>query len=67
MKGEKLIKVWFDSEGNAVSVKNKQNKKLEDMDYNPSEKRRIEDVAVLATNNWCQWRLVHGVWKCFPI
>ena len=63
-KGAKKLKVWFDENGNALSAKDKNNKPLDDDDYHPGESKRIKSHGVLASENWCRWRLVDGVWKC---
>ena len=66
-KEQWVLKVLIDAEGQVVDVKKKGSKgeeKLMDSDYSPDEKRRIDAVGVLATSNWCTWKLIGGRWVC---
>lgn len=65
-KKEVALKIEVNEDGQVISVKNKDGKELTDSDYSKDEKRRIDDVGVLATNNWCCWVKIDGVWHCIP-
>ena len=58
-----IIKVFVNGMGEVVGVKDMQDKNLEPGDYFDPNKR-LDNGAVLVTENYCRWQLVHGVWKC---
>ena len=67
--GKKLspvLQVFVDGNGEVVKVVNMLGNPLEEIDYE-KESRKIDEDAMLATENWCRWKLVAGKWKCVPV
>jgi hypothetical protein len=59
-----IIQIMVDGDGQVVDVKNLLGGPLTDNDYDPKEKRRLDKHAVVASENYCRWRLVGGRWVC---
>ncbi|MGA1865106.1 MAG: hypothetical protein ACMUHX_08595 [bacterium] len=61
-----VIQLFVDGNGKVVKVLNAMGEALTNADYAPNEQKRIDVDGVLASVNWCCWRLVDGQWKCGP-
>jgi hypothetical protein len=67
--GQKLspvIQLFVDANGRVVKVLNAMGEELTNADYAPDEQKRIDVDGVLASVNWCCWKLINGQWKCVP-
>ena len=62
-----VLKVLVDGNGRIVGAEDGFGNPLDEEDYEDSNGRRIDMDAVLATENWCRWKLVNGRWKCIPV
>jgi hypothetical protein len=61
-----VLKLYIDIKGRVVKATDMLDRELEDSDYCSDEQKRIDVHGVLASENWCCWQLVNGVWKCGP-
>lgn len=65
-----VLKVLIDGDGNVCSVTNMMDEKLTDNDYGnhpetgKPENKRIDQHGVLASENYCRWKLIGGRWVC---
>ena len=65
--GKVALVAFIDEKGKVMAVHDVENgTPLEDQHYDPEDPRRIHKHARLATDNWCCWQKVAGIWKCVP-
>lgn len=61
--GTPQIKLMIDEHGQVISATHLNGNPLDDRDHDDPKGRKIVGDAVLATENWCQWRLIGGRWR----
>ena len=65
-KKSPVLKLYIDEDGKVLKATNMLEVDLTDEDYDPKETKRIVGDGRLASQNWCCWKLVVGVWRCGP-